>query len=292
MRYVGDRLAELPGVEAVTLGGSRAEGTSRPDSDWDFSLYYRGRFDPQALRDIGWPGEVAEIGGWGGGVFNGGAWLDIDDRRSDVHYRDLDVIDREIAAAREGRFDIQPLWFHLAGLPSYLVLAELAVKRVLVGDLPDVSYPVALRERAPGVWWGQAEAEFDYARRYHAQAGRLTQCAGLVARGASCAAHAVLAARGQWVTNEKQLFTRAGLREVDEILATASPDPAVLRDIVDRVHAACSAALRDARDAARLRHRGRNECLDGTAERIPLPDDSLDAVVVGSAWHWFDAPRR
>jgi SAM-dependent methyltransferase len=34
----------------------------------------------------------------------------------------------------------------------------------------------------------------------------------------------------------------------------------------------------------------RNECLDGSAERIPLPDDSLDAVIVGSAWHWFDAP--
>jgi SAM-dependent methyltransferase len=34
----------------------------------------------------------------------------------------------------------------------------------------------------------------------------------------------------------------------------------------------------------------RSECLDGTAERIPLPDDSLDAVIVGSAWHWFDAP--
>jgi ubiquinone/menaquinone biosynthesis C-methylase UbiE len=34
----------------------------------------------------------------------------------------------------------------------------------------------------------------------------------------------------------------------------------------------------------------RTECLDGTAERIPRPDDSLDAVIVGSAWHWFDAP--
>lgn len=34
----------------------------------------------------------------------------------------------------------------------------------------------------------------------------------------------------------------------------------------------------------------RHECLDGTAERVPLPDDSLDAVIVGSAWHWFDAP--
>jgi len=27
----------------------------------------------------------------------------------------------------------------------------------------------------------------------------------------------------------------------------------------------------------------------GTAERIPLPDASLDAVLVGQAWHWFDA---
>jgi ubiquinone/menaquinone biosynthesis C-methylase UbiE len=35
-----------------------------------------------------------------------------------------------------------------------------------------------------------------------------------------------------------------------------------------------------------------NECLDGTAERIPLPDNSLDAVIVGSAWHWFDAPQH
>jgi predicted nucleotidyltransferase len=43
VRHVGDCLAELPGVEAVTLGGSRAEGTSRPDSDWDFSLYFQGR---------------------------------------------------------------------------------------------------------------------------------------------------------------------------------------------------------------------------------------------------------
>jgi SAM-dependent methyltransferase len=30
------------------------------------------------------------------------------------------------------------------------------------------------------------------------------------------------------------------------------------------------------------------EALDGTAERIPLPDVSVDAVVVGQAFHWFD----
>ncbi|MFI2101724.1 class I SAM-dependent methyltransferase [Isoptericola sp. NPDC019693] len=27
----------------------------------------------------------------------------------------------------------------------------------------------------------------------------------------------------------------------------------------------------------------------GTAEHIPLPDASVDAVLVGQAWHWFDA---
>jgi SAM-dependent methyltransferase len=29
----------------------------------------------------------------------------------------------------------------------------------------------------------------------------------------------------------------------------------------------------------------------GTAEEIPLPDDSVDSVLVAQAWHWFDAER-
>jgi len=49
---VADRLAGLPGVRAVTLGGSRAAETHRPDSDWDFAVYYRGGVLPrQPPRD-------------------------------------------------------------------------------------------------------------------------------------------------------------------------------------------------------------------------------------------------
>lgn len=39
----------------------------------------------------------------------------------------------------------------------------------------------------------------------------------------------------------------------------------------------------------RERIAGRAEVLDGTAESIPLADGSVDAVLVGQAFHWFDA---
>jgi nucleotidyltransferase-like protein len=280
-------------VKAVTLGGSRAWGTHRPDSDWDFAVYYRGHFDPQSLRDIGWPGEVSEVGGWSKGVFNGGAWLEIDGRRADVHYRDLDTIDREIAASREGQFNIEPLMFHLAGLPSYLVLAELAVKQVLRGELPTPSYPVTLRERASGIWWDRAERTFDYARANHAPYGRLAQCAGLVAQATSYAAHAVLAARGQWVTNEKTLLTRAGLRQVDEFIAAARPDPGVMRDVVDRSRAVCSETVREAVATLALES---IELTSGPGSPLParLPRVSTVARGRGCAprWLYFAAVQR
>jgi SAM-dependent methyltransferase len=30
------------------------------------------------------------------------------------------------------------------------------------------------------------------------------------------------------------------------------------------------------------------DALEGSAERIPVPDSSVDAILVGQAWHWFD----
>ncbi|MEU9448389.1 nucleotidyltransferase domain-containing protein [Streptomyces sp. NPDC048277] len=229
-----DRLAALPAVRAVALGGSRAQGTHRPDSDWDLAVYYRGSFDPADLRAVGWQGEVSEVGGWGGGVFNGGAWLTIDGRRVDVHYRDLDVVERELAEAAEGRFRVEPLLFHLAGIPSYLVVAELAVNRVLRGTLPrPAAYPEKLRATAPARWHGVARATLAYVRADHAPNGRLTEVAGAVATAALQTGHAVLAARGEWVTNEKRLLERAGLRGVDDILAELRPESGVLVRAVD-----------------------------------------------------------
>ncbi len=228
---LADRLYALPGVEAVTLGGSRAEGTHRVDSDWDLALYYRSGFDPQDLSDIGWDGKVSGIGEWGG-VFNGGAWLRVHGRPVDVHYRDLGAVEHEIAEAEQGRFRVEPLMFHLAGIPTYLLLAELALGQVLHGELPRPGYPEALRAEAPRVWRGFAAANLSYAEHNHAPYGRVTQCAGLLARAAAQAAHGVCAARGEWVTNDKNLLSKAGLEEMDLIIAGTTGDPDDLRAAV------------------------------------------------------------
>ncbi len=239
--HVWPRLAELPGVEAVSLGGSRAAGHHRDDSDWDLAIYYRGRFQPEHLRDLGWPGEVSDLGAWGGGVFNGGAWLRIDDRPVDVHYRDLAVVEHELSEAREGRFHVEPLMFHLAGIPSYLVVAELALNRVLHGTLPRPDYPAKLRRTAPDVWWGMADFTLTYAEANHARHGRLAQCLGLVSQATSQASHAVLAARGEWVTNEKTLLTKAGLGDVDALMTAATPDTST--ELVSAVRKLCADAV-------------------------------------------------
>jgi predicted nucleotidyltransferase len=233
-RYVAQRLSGVPSVTAVALGGSRAAGTQRPDSDWDFSLYYRGRFDPEDLRALGWPGEISRIGGWGGGVFNGGAWLRADGRPVDVHYRDLDEVERHLADALEGRFRIERLMFHLAGVPTYIVVAELAVHIVLYGELPSPGgYPDRLRETAHRSWLADAQHTLGYARDAYAGRGHLAETAGAIALAFAQGAHAALAARGEWITNEKTLLDRAGFRHADEVLAGLTAEPRSLVAAVD-----------------------------------------------------------
>jgi hypothetical protein len=251
LEAVADRLYGLPGVRAVALGGSRAQGVHRRDSDWDLGLYYRGTFDPQTLRDLGWRGQVFELGEWGGGIFNGGAWLEIEGSRVDVIYRDLESVEHELAEAQAGRFRIEPLLFHLAGIPSYVVVAELAVNRPLRGELPRLDgYPDALRAAAPARWWEMAALNLFYARDHHAPAGRLVECAGLLAVAAAQTAHAVLAARGEWVLNEKSLLERAGLRSLDPLLGELRVEPEALRTVMVRALALCEAAVEEAVNAA------------------------------------------
>lgn len=49
---IAGRPARVGGVVGVCLGGSRARGTHRADSDYDLGLYYRGAPDTAAPPDF------------------------------------------------------------------------------------------------------------------------------------------------------------------------------------------------------------------------------------------------
>lgn len=58
------------------------------------------------------------------------------------------------------------------------------------------------------------------------------------------------------------------VQELGAEVVAIDPDPQMLAALRERVHAVPTFV--------------------GTAERMPLPDDSVDAVVLGQAWHWVD----
>ena len=69
----------------------------------------------------------------------------------------------------------------------------------------------------------------------------------------------------------------AGTGKLTEVLVAAGGDVTAVEPLAN-MRAELERALPSVR------------ALDGTAERIPLPDASADALFVGQAFHWFDAP--
>ncbi|MBO0732070.1 MAG: hypothetical protein J2P57_22610 [Acidimicrobiaceae bacterium] len=230
MEHLAGRLATIPGVVAVTLGGSRATRTAVEDSDWDFGLYYRGRLDPADIAALGWPGRVFAPGEWGR-IVNGGAWLTIDDTKVDLIYRDLDQVLHWTAAAQEGVFEIDREVGYVAGIATYVLAGELALGKVLAGDLPRPGFPPKLRETAPAVWFRLAAGALHFADVQASRQDRVA-CLANLCQAALAAAQGRLAAAGEWVLNEKRLAIRAGLGSVQDRLGQPEPHlPTLVSDV-------------------------------------------------------------
>lgn len=228
-----EQLAHISAIVAIALGGSRARGEAGPDSDWDFGLYYREQMRASELRALGIPGYIVEPGEWGR-LVNGGGWLEVDGRRVDVLYRDLNSIEHWVAEAEQGRFEIDNVAGHIVGLPTYVPVGELALGKVLYGELPRPTFPEALRRNAPARWEGHAAFSLSFADSYAAR-GEVTACGGSLARAVMAMAHARLAQQGIWVLNEKRLVRRAQLEQAEEILASIGKEPRELARAVERM---------------------------------------------------------
>ena len=225
-----DDLEAIPGVRAVVLGGSRALGREDGGSDWDIGVYYQGPID---LRALGRWGEFHPPGAWGR-IMNGGAWLLIDRLKVDVLLRDVDVVDRWSDSARRGHFEIDLLLGYLAGVPTYSLLAERSVARILRGALPDAGeFPKRLAEVALERWRFHRRFTIEQARS-RAKRADLVGAIGQVAKATVDEAHARLAGQRRWVLNEKRIVDDAGLDAAHSLFTDVPPRATELRDWVDR----------------------------------------------------------
>lgn len=216
-------LGAPPGIEAVTIGGSRAAGTADDASDWDVGLYYRGPVDLATLARYG---EVHPPGSWGR-IMNGGAWLTLEGLKVDVMLRDVDVVMRWRQEAQQGRYEVDALLGYVAGAPTYGLVAELAVNRVEIGTLPAVGeYPRALAETGDRRWRAHADFSLTHARM-RAERSDVTGTVAQAAKAVLETAHALACRRQQWVLNEKKLLEQVGLDGLHEWF-TRVPRPAAL----------------------------------------------------------------
>jgi predicted nucleotidyltransferase len=128
------RLEIIPGVKAVALGGSFARGRAQVNSDIDLGVFYSDAspFSIQSIRELSdavndTPGSVvAGFYEWGPWV-NGGAWLTIGGQRVDFIYRSLEHIERVIADAEAGRYEVHYHQQPPFGFFSGIYLGEVAI---------------------------------------------------------------------------------------------------------------------------------------------------------------------
>ncbi len=138
-KQLAGHLGRIPGVRAVTLGGSLARGRGGPGSDVDIGIYYRAEDAPdigafrvlaREVDDRGSDDTVSDYGGWGSWV-DGGAWLKVGGRSVDWIYRDLDRVERVAERCEAGHPERELHGGHPHGFHSPIYLGEVVYSRVL-----------------------------------------------------------------------------------------------------------------------------------------------------------------
>lgn len=219
-------LAEVPGVQAIVLGGSRARGSAHPTSDYDIGLYCSEArpLDTERLLTVvkeiaDEPGAtiVTRFGEWGSWIV-GGAWLSFQGQKVDLLYRHADDVERVMTDCRDGTvlMDYQP--GHPHGFCSAIWMGEIAYCQPLhdphglIARLKSIALPYSrplrealIRRFQWEILFGIENAELAIAR------GERTHIAGCLYRSLACIAQVLFALNERYLINEKGALHEAAL---------------------------------------------------------------------------------
>lgn len=223
MRIV-PRLAAVPGVVAVVLGGSRARGTDNPASDYDLGLFYGPEtpLDTEALLGVARTivddpnaAAVTPVGGWGPRIVGGG-WLSVDGRKVDLLYRGIEPVRDIIAQCRAGQVSMAYQPGHPHGFCSAIWMGEVALCRPLHDPQGSIAalkaetspYPDTLRDALLKMFLWEVLFSIENGEIAVAR-GEQTHIAGCVYRALCCTAQVLFALNQRYLINEKGALAEA-----------------------------------------------------------------------------------
>lgn len=220
-------LADIAGVKAIALGGSRASGTAVPKSDYDIGLYYdqakpidtaaRGRV-AEALDDRGSRAEVTPLGGWGPWI-DGGGWLLVGGAHVDLLYHNLDCVASAIDAAHAGKVERHYQPGHPHAFLTAIYMGEVARAETLYDPARALAalrrrcdpYPPALAKALRGTFEWEAQFSLENAEKSLPRHD-INYLAGCAFRSVACLCQALFALNGVYLLNEKGAV--AGVRDL------------------------------------------------------------------------------
>lgn len=231
------RLAAVPGIMGIALGGSRARGTATATSDYDIGLYY-GADEPldtalllevaKELVDDPGTATVTPVGEWGPRIVGGG-WLRIEGRKVDLLYRGVEPARAVIADCRAGKISMHYQPGHPHGFCSATWMGEVALcvplhdPKGALAELKSATmpYPNALQAALLKMFLWEVLFSIENGEIVVAR-GEQTHIAGCVYRALCCIGQVLFALNRRYLINEK-----GALKE-------AARFPRTVRDLTER----------------------------------------------------------
>ena len=211
-------LADVSGIQAVVLGGSRARGTHSSESDIDIGIYYdKETLDLVSLNkaaklvdDEHRDNLIVPPGEWGQWV-NGGGWLVIGGYHVDFILRDAEKVKIVISECQEGVISAHYQTGHPHAYMNVMYMGELAVCKILwdkqgkIIALKQVAekYPPKLKRAIIGFFTFEAEFSLMFAEN-NARKNDVYYVTAHIVRTISALNQVLFAVNEEYCLNEKK----------------------------------------------------------------------------------------
>ncbi|KOP66620.1 DNA polymerase subunit beta [Bacillus sp. FJAT-18019] len=216
---ITEELREIPGVIGVVLGGSRAKGTAKPDSDIDIGIYYDETQGfkveniakiAKRLDDEHRDGIITSLGEWGTWV-NGGGWLVIEGYHVDFLFRGVHRVSGIIDDCSAGKVSAHYQTGHPHAYLNVMYMGEIAICRILWDSdnrimtlkAKTAPYPKTLQDAMIGYFTFEASFSLMLANKT-AASDDITYVTGHCFRCISCLNQVLFAKNELYCINEKR----------------------------------------------------------------------------------------